>query len=525
MNEHFATIGKRTQKKIEKSNIDPMSYMKQCDKMLNDVTVSDMDVEKIICSMKGKSSRGHDGISNAMLKEIYTTIRVPFMYVIRTSLSDGVFPEKMKLAEITPLFKNGNRDLCDNYRPISLLPVLSKVLEKIVFNRTVKHLEAIDAVSLLTGDILQLMNSGLSVMAIFIDLRKAFDTVSHSLIIDKLRFLGINDVMLSWYVSYLNNRRQLTKINNVLSSEQLLPVGVPQGSLLGVLLFQIIIDDMRKSVTFSNVILYADDTTLLVSGRNVHFIKKKLQSDLNNLIIWLNANKLCLNESKTKAMLFSEKIHLDSLELYANGIQIEFVQSFKFLGVILDEKLLFHHHAHHLYTKLLQTCYLLSKLKRLVPNKEMVMLYYAHFHSKLTYGLQVWGNLISAACRIKLFKLQKKCIRVISGVPLNAHTDPLFKKHQIIKLTELIDISMISVAHKVVYKDCPGPLIHLFNVNKSCDIRTRNCNLIIPKNYTARCNRSFLVQSIVLWNQLSPNLKVIGNHKLFVKSLKKKYLT
>ena len=195
-----------------------------------------------------------DGISSSFLKDIFVTIRSPLTSVISKSLTEGVFPSAMKIAQINLLFKGGSNEVCDNYRPISLLPVMSKVIEKVVYKRTVFHLNSnnliyckqfgfrqhhstSDVVNLLVAEILESWNDSLSVIGVFIDLKKAFDTVSHQLILKKLDKLGVKGQLLQWFTSYLTGRSQFTKLGKSISDSATVRVGVPQGSLLGVLLF------------------------------------------------------------------------------------------------------------------------------------------------------------------------------------------------------------------------------------------------------------------------------------------------
>ena len=538
-NEHFSNIGKSTIKTIKRSTRDPLETVKECKNYLSDISITETEVEKIVKNMKAKTSCGIDGISNKLLKDIFVTIRSPLTEVISKSVTEGVFPDAMKIAKINPLFKSGNNEICDNYRPISLLPVMSKVLEKIIYKRTVFHLNSneliyckqfgfrknhstSDAISLLVSEILQSWNSGLSVIGVFIDLRKAFDTVCHDLILKKLEKLGVKGVVLSWFSSYLENRLQYTKINNELSEMCEITVGVPQGSLLGVLLFQLIIDDLRKSIKYGSVILYADDTTIIVAGNNLKFLQKKLQYDLNNLTLWLGANNLALNVKKTKAMLFRKELHSSNLYLTVDNEPIEFVEEFKFLGVIIDSKISFIPHFNYLRGKLQRGLYLLSKLKDLLSTKELRLLYYAHFHSHLTYSISVWGSMISKGNIEILHKLQKQSLRIICKKPFRSHSNPLFKSLNILKVDDQLLLSQSKLMYKVVNCLSPSPLIKQFKTGKC--IPTRNKNLIIEKNVCKEYNNSFLVKGIIVWNRLPIHLKNSLSLYTFCKNVKKSFI-
>ena len=213
--------------------------------------------------------------------------------LINRSINEGIFPSSMKIAKIIPLHKDGAIDNPDNFRPISLLPVMSKLIEKHVYQAVTKfmdvngilymkqfgfrrHHSTINAIQLLVSEVLNAFKENLFLASVFIDLKKAFDSVSHDLILAKLECLGVRGVILNWFKSYLAERKQFTSIGNMQSDTNVMECGVPQGSLLGGLLFQLQINDMSTSLRFCNCILYADDTTVYVIGRNLRFVRMKL---------------------------------------------------------------------------------------------------------------------------------------------------------------------------------------------------------------------------------------------------------
>ena len=211
---------------------------------------------------------------------------------------------------------------------------------------------------------------------------------------------------MKWYSSYFSQRSQYCKLGDKESERLKIEIGVPQGSLLGVLCFQLMINDINKSIKYSNLILYADDTTIYLLGKNLRFLQCKLQQDLVTLSVWLQNNQLVLNVKKTKAMLFTSGIHYHNLELRINGEKLEFVYNFKFLGLVIDEKLCWEDHVMQLYNKLLKTLYILTKLKNIVPVTHLRKLYFAHFHSKLVYGITIWGTTCKKSLLEKLILLQ-----------------------------------------------------------------------------------------------------------------------
>ena len=298
--------------------------------------------------MQPKLSKGPDGLSNFLLKQLANVLKGPLTVVINKSLSRGEFPDLLKLARVVPLFKAGEMELLDNYRPISLLPVMSKVLEKIVFQQLVEFLNinqvlyprqygfrrghsTSDAVANLIGDVLKSFDDNLMVLSIFVDLRKAFDTVPHRLVWEKLEQIGVRDLELGWFKSYMSDRSQFVDLDGTQSDTQgCSDIGIAQGSLLGVLLFEIFINDLPKCLKHSQSILYADDTTIYVIGRSLKCLKMKLQKDLDHLNGWLSTNRLKLNVKKTKTLLFNKEGLFPNVELSINGYPLETVTSFRF---------------------------------------------------------------------------------------------------------------------------------------------------------------------------------------------------
>ena len=326
-NNHFVSAGKKVQEGITKVNAKHTDYLDYKYKsLLLFSPVTEGALTKLVDDLVAKTSHGFDCISNELLKRIFYSIRAPLCIVINKSLNDGAFPDNMKTARILPLFKSSDHLLCDNFRPISLLSVISKLLEKIVYKQLTSHMESnnqvftkqfgfrknhscVDAIETFIGNIIECFDKDMSCLSIFIDLRKAFDTVNHSIIFDKLQAIGVNNVELQWFRSYMEERYQYVDINGSHSDLKLIETGVAQGSLLGVLLFQLIINDLHRVLKFCSSILYADDTTIYVIGKNCLFLEKKLQSDLNRVSMWLKANSLSLNITKTKFMHFTRNIY------------------------------------------------------------------------------------------------------------------------------------------------------------------------------------------------------------------------
>ena len=324
-----------------------------------------------------------------------------------------------------------------------------------------------DAIIDLVSEILQSNENKLDVLAVFIDLKKAFDTCNYKTILDKLRKCGIDDALLLWFTNYFIGRSQYCFVNGRSSDTQHLTIGVPQGSLLGVLCFQIVITDLHKSLKWCRSLLYADDTTILIVGQNLKFMVQKLNKDLEHLSSWLAANRLCLNTKKTKFMLFSRLPYEGDIILKVDNELIEMVDKFKFLGFVIDSQLSCLVHYDMLYSKLLSVDYVIRKIGEYVPKKCLRTMYYSFFHSHFIYGLNIWGTLLNKSHLDKLFNLQKRVIRHVARKLPFCHTAPIFKELRILTLQDQILLENVKLMHRVINNVTPIRIIKLFEKKHS----------------------------------------------------------
>ena len=414
------------------------------------------EIAKLINLLKPKTSSGHDNISAKFFKQVSVGLITPFVHVVNLSLTTGIVPLAMKKAKVIPIFKNsGEETIMKNYRPVSLLPVFSKVLERIVYNRLFhyliknailhksqygfqKDLSTEQAILEMQDRLVKILNSKDCCVGIFMDLSKAFDTLDHNILLKKLSHYGIRGVALDWFQNYLSDRCQYVSINGANSG--LLPItcGVPQGSILGPLLFLIYINDLplvsKKAIT----ILFADDTNALYTGKTYEELARVVCDDLAILSDWFKCNKLALNELKTKYIIFHTRFNKppDNFDIILNGIALERVEVTKFLGVLIQENLNWNKHIGQVCNKIARSTALLAKLKHYVPRYVLLIIYNSLCMSHISYALSVWGS--SPACSLKrIISLQKRGIRQVCNAKYNAHTSPLFKQCKVLKLEDL----------------------------------------------------------------------------------------
>lgn len=411
---------------------------------------------EVIClfsELSNSSACDVDGMQIKPAKYCIDIIAPVLAHIYNLCLSTGVFPQKLQVAKVIAIFKKGDKTKMTNYRPISILPVFSKCLEKIIFNRLSGFFESKGLLTecqyafrknsstqhaLLEQKefILKNLETRLLTLGVFIDFSKAFDHINHALLLQKLGRYGIRGVALDLITSYLEHRSQLVVIK---TASQSLPVkaGVPQGSILGPLLFNIYINDIVLVDHHTKYVIYADDTTLLFTSNCAASLATTANVVLEKLYRWTTDNGLKINVDKTKALLFQAKNKNITLEndIMLAGSKIEIVSSVKTLGVIFDECLSWTNHINFLAGKLSKVVGMLFCVKYL-PLKVKMIIYDALFFSHLNYCCLVWGT-TSASNLNQLFLLQKKIIRLICDAPFACPTEPLFRQLHVLKIHHL----------------------------------------------------------------------------------------
>jgi hypothetical protein len=489
-------IGPEIRNSINPTNVDPESFMPEYPNLQNLEleNVNPTHICDIIKSFEAKNSLDCDGISSKLLKSISAEISTPICHIFNLSVNTGTFPSRLKKSRTVPIFKAGLRTSCDNYRPISLLSQLSKIFEKIVSVQLVNHLDLnnllyehqygfqrkkstehnlIHAFNFIGNA----LNDNKYCVGVFFDLKKAFDVCSLDILLMKLEKMGIVGNALKWFKSYLSNRTQFVDIDGNYSLEKIILTCILQGSILGPILFLIYINDLHL-VAKALTVMFADDTFCLKAESDLNLLMDQLNTDINNIAIWFKANKLAVNISKTKYIIFrmkGKKIpnNLAPLVFNENEANMPFnptlitnlerihdnhpdknCRSYKLLGIYLDEHLTLDHHVSNLVNKLTKSLYCIRAAKNNLNYKGLRSLYFALIHSHLSYCPIILSTL-SSSNKTKIFKIQKKAIRIMTSSTYNAHTMPLFIQHKILPFEKVIKLGKMKFMHSVYFKYSP----------------------------------------------------------------------
>jgi hypothetical protein len=521
-----------------------------------------MEASKLLLA---KNTLDYNGVSMSFIKQFIPELMSPLLHVFQLSLNHGSVPVQLKIAKVIPIHKNGDRTKMDNYRPISLLSNFSKILEKIVASRLITHLESNKLLSEFQfgfrknhstlhplvhfmNFISKSFNKKEHALAIFCDLRKAFDTVDHSLLLKKLSKLGIRGTELRWFESYLADRKQFVTVNGISSDLLCIILGVPQGSILGPLLFLIYINDLPQCSKLCSF-LFADDTTLLSSNSNIENLIADVNVEFRKVVYYFRAHRLVLHPEKTTFMLFTTanvdstklEIFIDNNnfhELYSDGLKtpIQCINNLqtakvKFLGVLFDPNLNFRLHIKSISAKISSSLFHLRAARNVLSKEALITLYYSMIHSHLIYAIQIW-SCTSPSILSELVVKQKMAIRVIHNASYNAHTESLFKSSSILPLNSLIEYFKIHFMYLFTFKLLPDSFndTWLTNADRREEEDDDRAILRSEDDYFVPFARlsSIAIQPLVsfpkLWNDFTNPCKSTSSKTLFKKELKKHFL-
>ena len=538
-NEHYATLGSKVQQKIPTQEGDFNYYLDKRDKngkrFINPdgctfylSPVGPSEVDKIIDELNVKKSTGPFGIPVFLLKKFKIFFSFWLSQLVNLSFETGIFPDVLKVAKVNPLHKKESKINHHNYRPISLLSVISKIFEKLIYKRIYFYLDqkkliyskqfgfranysTNHAIISLTEHIRELLDKGNYVCGVFVDLEKAFDTVHHDILCDKIKAYGLRGNVNDLLKSYLSNRKQYVSINGFDSDQRNVTCGVPQGSSLGPLLFLIYINDFYLCLSQASCGHFADDTFIIYNSKKAKTIETVVNTELKEVIKWLRLNKLSLNAGKTELIFFHSSRHTldyDKVFINFNGVRLVPVDYIKYLGMLIDKNLNWKYHVNNLCKQLSRANGVLSKLRYNAPLDICLQVYYSIFFSHLTYGCNLWGLTYDENIS-KIEVLQIKCVHIMSFAPFNAHTNELFINLGLIKTRDLISMYQLKLVYDFLNHHLPSDLNSLFQLSRDVQSTSLTLNstynrlLHIPKVNTSTYGLdSIKFQCPKLWNNI-----------------------
>ena len=517
MNSFFTSVGPN----LAQKHTDRREYFGDIENQSIEDITTDTDEVILLCrEIEILKSSGIDEISSKICKDAFLVLAEQLVHLFNSSLRTGIFPDEWKIAKVIPLYKGGDREMVGNYRPVSLLPLPGKLLEKIVHDRISKFFEETDFLSPnqggfrkgfstvstiadLTDDLFSGINKGFTSLAAFIDLQKAFDTVNFEILLNKLNNAGVRNTAGQWCESYLMNRSQKTLINGQTSDVLPVKCGVPQGSVLGPLFFLVFINDLQRSLSNCKVKLYADDSVLYHSGINVQETVSLLQTSLDEFGHWCRVNRLTVNTKKSKLMVFGTRAKVKkakNIQVFLNGIRLQKVPTFKYLGMVLDPTLNFNHHVSFVIRTVLHKMTLLAKVKKYLNNDVALQIYKSMILPYLDYADVIFAGSNSGDLA-KLQRLQSRCLRICLGHDRFFSTDRAHKHANVPFLKDR------RKAHTLNFMYIRQSRKELLNVR---EIRTRAHDAPLFNVPVPRCEafkRSVIYLGSTEWNSLNPEIR------------------
>lgn len=497
------------------------------------------ELKKIVQKLK-TSSTSDDVLTIKLFKEIFCEVSYPVLHLINTSLRTAVVPDDLKTSVIVPIEKVLNPKNPWELRPINLLSLIDKVLETVVKGQLCEHFEKNDlffegqsgfrakfscesAIQFACSEWREIINKkDHIVINVFVDLQRAFETIDRTKLLHKLKCYGISENVYKWIECYLQNRQQVTKVNGNVSPKVMNNLGVPQGSVLGPLLFIIFINDVGRILKHSNVKLFADDTLISISGNDYNDCVNRLNEDLILFYDWLCDNKLKLNVNKTKCMVIGSKTNCDNflnsnLKVVIDGKNIEHVNEMKYLGVIIDAQLTFKNHVNNTIKKIAKKVGFFSRIS---PNL-------SEWCKKIVYNtiilphFQYCSSLLLSCTDGDIQKLQvqqNKCMRVILRCSRYTPIKTMLQKLQWMDVKTLIKRSNIILIFKV-YNDYLGSYlkVHLNQRSTIHSLNTRHKNdFDINFVKSSKLKKGLFNDGINYFNKLPNNIKDADNLKTFI---------
>lgn len=479
-----------------------------------DFNYSEIDANTVIKAFKKIKLKNTEDIWGMSVRVISSVVDILAPYlsnIFNTCIKVGVFPDLMKISKVVPLFKTGCKSSLNNFRPVSILPVFSKIFEKIMLNQMIAHFDenklfhqqqygftkgrnTTEAGISLMQQIFEAWEERHNAVGVFCDLSKAFDCVCHSTLLLKLKHYGFTHDSLEMMKSYLEGRVQKVNVNGALSAGGTVNIGVPQGSILGPFLFLVYINDLPYMVqNTAGIVLFADDTSLVFKINRKDNSIDEVNHVLQNVLHWFTINNLVLNSKKTKCIHFClPNVQRKHYNVVLDKAQLEMVEQTTFLGVSIDSKIQWGSHIESLASRLSSAAFAVWRIRRLTDVTTARLVYYSYFHSIMSYGIILWGKCADSDI---IFKLQKRAVRAIYGLRRRDSLRELFK-----------EIDILTFSSQYIFDNIMYVRKHIDQFEKNADVHNvnlRNKNkLVIPLFRLSKVKSSFMGNCIRFYNHI-----------------------
>lgn len=551
-NSHFTSLGDKAKAYIPSTYTDFREFLP--DRIKNTFflrPISVYDMFKYILSISPKSSTDINGYSMKLLHKVAASISLPLSHIYNLSCEQGIFPDSFKISKVIPIHKSNEKSNMNNYRGISLINTFSKVFEKIMSTRLSifleensffyikqfgfrQHHSTQHAILNITNFVTKAINNGQFALMLSFDVYKCFDILAHNILFVKLEHYGVRGVSLEWFKSYFKNRKQKVLINSTFSSNFCqIEDGVLQGSVIGVLLFLIYINDLCNCSKLLEIILFADDNNSLLANNDIQSLISTANEEIEKLKQWYSSNRLAIHPLKSKFILFHpdwmklnlpihnnepyiplflnlndpDETNLEKLFLL-KGVPNPSENSLKTLGIFLDKNLNMKSHVEYLQGTISRSIFNLKIMKNLLDKRHLKLLYNSYVHSHIIYSAY-FLSMCSDSTLNPLIKLQKKAIRAICNMGYREHTAPLFKSEQILPIKLEIKFQSLSFMHAYNYLRLPAAFNNIWIKNSNiAHYRLRNAeDFNIPNVRYVYLFKHPLYIFPRIWNELNLELR------------------